>query len=178
MKHPIDLKVSQQIVLLILVAIVIILELVNFHFMGPDQDVDMVVDTLQRIAMGTIFFMILLILGYKDMFQFSLLDIRDLLGTSPFPVDSLPSVVGVDSNTVRLWATDTKVLTRFDPMLWVDTLGGTSMKSTKFVKTTDQIYEHAREKTQIQATPRYRFRLTEVVERSFIATTQSPERLS
>jgi len=70
MKHPIDLKVSQQIVLLILVAIVIILELVNFHFMGPDQDVDMVVDTLQRIAMGTIFFMILLILGYKDMFQF------------------------------------------------------------------------------------------------------------
>lgn len=70
MKHHLDLKFSHKIVLLILVAIVIILELVDFRFMGQDKDVDMIIGSLKRVAMGIIFIMILFFLGYKEMFKF------------------------------------------------------------------------------------------------------------
>jgi membrane protease YdiL (CAAX protease family) len=68
-KH--ELKVSQQIALLILVAFVIILELVDFGFLGHEKDVHMIVDTLKRLGIGTIFIMVLYFLGYRHMFQFN-----------------------------------------------------------------------------------------------------------
>jgi membrane protease YdiL (CAAX protease family) len=71
MKQKIELKLSQQIALLILVAFVIILELVDFGFLGHETDVHMIVDTFKRLGIGIIFIMVLYFLGYRDMFKFN-----------------------------------------------------------------------------------------------------------
>ncbi|HPG42719.1 MAG TPA: CPBP family intramembrane metalloprotease [Acholeplasmataceae bacterium] len=71
MKQKIELKLSQQITLLFLVAFVIILELVDFGFLGHETDVHMIIDTFKRLGIGTIFIMVLYFLGYRDMFKFN-----------------------------------------------------------------------------------------------------------
>jgi membrane protease YdiL (CAAX protease family) len=53
------------------VAFVIILELVDFGFLGHETDVHMILDTFKRLGIGIIFIMVLYFLGYRDMFKFN-----------------------------------------------------------------------------------------------------------
>lgn len=78
----------------------------------------------------------------KDHFTYSIEDLRD--NSSPSVVDfsamqSLPHVVGVDANHVRIWATNPMHLTRFDPRLWVDVDGSNLMQNTVFPSRSDDV---------------------------------------
>lgn len=106
----------------------------------------------------------------KDHFTFSIEDLRD--GSSIQKVDisamqSLPHVVGVDNNRVRIWATNPKHLTRFDPRLWVDTEGGL-MKNTIFPSRADDVADDNPYKLMNQAThehpPFYAIKIYEITD--------------
>jgi len=103
-------------------------------------------------------------LANKDLFQYSLLDARGTIMSSVNGVDSIPTVVGIDANTIRIIATDPKTNTRIDPTLWVDTVGG-NMQNTKFINFSNPVYANFfPELTELQSTPMYILRLTEVVD--------------
>jgi len=97
-----------------------------------------------------------------NMFQYSFVDMRRITETASGRVDSLPTVVGIDGNTVRIIATDPKIDTRFNPLLWVDTELG-EQTNTKFINFKNEGYVTA-EQNSIEATPIYSFRLTEVID--------------
>lgn len=101
-------------------------------------------------------------LNHKDAFVYSLLDIR--LPTGPLfnPIDSIPTVVGVTTDTLRIIGTDAKINTRKDPSLWHD------MDRTKLMKVTDAGAGYTGTNGQWEeVTPVYVFRVSEV--RDFVA---------
>lgn len=113
-----------------------------------------------------------------DMFQYSLIDARGLTQASETSTDSIPTVIGIDSDTIRIIATDPIVDTRIDPTLWVDTVGG-DMQNTKFINFSDPIYENFfPELTQLQATPMYYLRVTEVVDVNPARVSENPIKIA
>lgn len=114
-------------------------------------------------------------LNHPDGFIYSLIDCREATETAPYRVDSIPTVVGVDGDTVRIVATDTasgnddpvRGGTRFDPRIWVTLNEDEEMTNTRFVFDEDQNAEHAREKLPIELTPRYIIRIEEIIHPSF-----------
>lgn len=101
-------------------------------------------------------------LSHKDAFQYTLLDVRGPISATFNPLDSIPTVVGVNTNKLRIVATDPMMGTRKDPSLWHD------MDRTKLLSVTDASAGGAKTNGQWEeATPVYIFRVTEV--RDFIA---------
>lgn len=66
----------------------------------------------------------------KDHFAYSIEDLTETMLPHPAATVSLPNVVGVDENRIRLWTTKPVPNTRLDPEYWVDTDAG-GMQGTR-----------------------------------------------
>lgn len=105
----------------------------------------------------------------KDHFLYSVEDLRQPISPSPTPMMSLPAVVGLDNNSVRIWVTDTVLDTRFDPKLWVDTDDGLMTKTRLAARGEEANYERPNQ-IGIETTPYYKITLMEVDDLSIVHT--------
>lgn len=97
----------------------------------------------------------------KDHFLYSVEDLRQPIAPSPTQMMSLPAVVGMDADRIRIWVTDTVVDTRFDPTLWVDTDGGLMTKTRLAARGVSAAYERP-DQGGIELTPFYKITIMEV----------------
>jgi hypothetical protein len=112
----------------------------------------------------------------KDHFTYSVEDLREDYGLTKIDfsaMQSIPHVVGVDNNRIRIWASDCMNLTRTDPRLWVDTDGG-DMGKTRLVDRSslgpqnDNPFKHLSEET-IELAPYYAIKIYEITDLSVVA---------
>lgn len=68
--NNIKLTTQQKIVFMGLIFVVIILELFEFDFLGQTKDVTMITNAITRIAVGSLFMILLFGLGHREMFSF------------------------------------------------------------------------------------------------------------
>lgn len=108
----------------------------------------------------------------KDHFTFSIEDLREQYYPSKIDfsaMKSMPHVVGVDVNRVRIWATDCMVGTRSEPRFWVDTDGEDNMTNTRLADRTDSApqdlnpFKHLSEDT-IELAPFYAIKIYEITD--------------
>lgn len=108
----------------------------------------------------------------KDHFTFSVEDLRTKYYPSKIDfsaMKSIPHVVGVDKNRVRIWATDCMASTRSEPRLWVDTDIDDNMTNTRLADRTDAApqdynpFKHLSEDT-IELAPFYAIKIYEITD--------------
>lgn len=113
----------------------------------------------------------------KDHFTYSVEDLRNKFYPTKIDVSamkSIPHVVGVDNNRIRIWATDCMVSTRSEPRLWVDTDIDDNMTNTRLADRTDAApqnynpFKHLSEDT-IELAPYYAIKIYEITDVNAVA---------
>lgn len=167
------------------------------HYATEDATVYSVLTAENKKTYGTAVFLDIVHnwnLSHKDKFIAEMIDKRPYVGTANPGIHSLPKIIGVDSNTVRIWATfDPGIAVsgglfehnRINPRFWVglenstknaeriakasgwgESIKNAAMGNTMFMDTRQYptVQNIADQKTLVAIPPYYRVSLMEVVE--------------